>query len=263
MRLASCILLFAISAIAQHTNDTSMKNPFRGNTEAVEAGRKQYLTSCSGCHGPTAEGGRGPRLNNRRGRANADERLFTSIKNGIAGSDMPPSPLPDDKIWQMVTYVQNINAPAFESKPPGDPEAGRAIFTGKGGCRECHRLRGEGGFLGPDLSNVGMQRSVTLLREALLKPSERTNEGYTGVKATFRDGRHLEGVARDNTNYRIVIMDKAGELHIVPREKLSEVVFKKGSLMPNDFAQRLTKDELRDLIAFLSRQALRSDSKGN
>ena len=42
--------------------EDDVKNPVAGKPEAISAGRKLFLDSCSGCHGAEAEGGRGPNL---------------------------------------------------------------------------------------------------------------------------------------------------------------------------------------------------------
>lgn len=266
------MLLIALSALfpmlAQNEDDVRRKgdqepkNPLAGKPEAAEAGRLQYLTSCVGCHGPTAEGGRGPRLTNNAGvRGASDDRLYDSVKNGVRGSDMPPSPLPADKIWQMVTYIRTLNARAYESRVPGDVEAGGRLFHGKAGCVQCHRIRGEGGLLGPDLSNLGAFSSVAQIRESILKPSARPTAGHGGVSVTLRAGPRVEGIARDNTNYAIQVMDAQGRLHLLDKRDVTEVVFRKQSLMPGDYGSRLSREEQRDLIAFLSRQAIRTESK--
>src|SRR5579862_8054673 len=64
------LLVFLTSAILQSVQLSAqapeekddLKNPVAGKPEAIAAGRKLYLEGCSGCHGPTAEGGRGPNL---------------------------------------------------------------------------------------------------------------------------------------------------------------------------------------------------------
>ena len=49
----------------------------------------------------------------------------------------------------------------------GDPAAGATIFTGKGGCANCHQVNGRGGLVGPDLSTAGT-RSPDALRQKIL-----------------------------------------------------------------------------------------------
>jgi putative heme-binding domain-containing protein len=256
----------ATLALAQRAEVGSedLTNPFSDKPEAVEAGRRMYLISCSGCHGPNGEGGRGIKIaGNGMVRGAANRRLFDSIKNGVRGSDMPVSNLPDEGIWQIITFVKSINASAYDSKPGGDVAAGESIFDGKGRCRGCHMIRGTGGKLGPDLSHIGVARSIGQLREAILKPSERLEEGFTGVAVTTKKGAWIEGVVKDNTNYSIAMMDTSGKLHLLAKNEVAEIVFKKKSIMPDDYGEKLTKSEFNDLVSFLSRQAVRIPEKGD
>ena len=163
----------------------------------------------------------------------------------------------EESIWQLVAFVRGLNAPAFESNVPGNAEAGSAVFYGKGGCTGCHMIRGRGGYVGPDLSNIGMGRSYRLLKEALLEPSARLALGFQAVSVTTGDGRKINGVAKNNTNYSIQVLDAKGELHLLEKKDLREVVFHTQSLMPGDYGKRLTAAEVENVLAFLSRQSLR------
>ena len=258
-------LLLALSSIAARAADEKeeKKNPLAGQPEAIAAGKKVFVETCSGCHGPNGEGGRGPNL--AKGdlvRGATDMHLFSTIHDGVAGSDMPPTRLPDDKIWQLVTFVRSLSAPAFENTAPGDAQAGGEIFFGKGGCVKCHAIRGRGGAIGPDLSNIGRLRSFQQLREALLDPDAHIVDGYRSVSVTTRDGRIIAGVAKDNTNYSIQILDARGDLHLLSKKDLREVVFHKKSLMPADYGKRLSAAEIQDVLLFLSRQSMRQDAPG-
>jgi hypothetical protein len=51
------------------------------------------------------------------------------------------------------------------------------------------------------------------------------------------------------------MMDGKGELHLLSVADLREIVFQKDSWMPGNYAERLSEDELQNVIAFLSRQA--------
>jgi PQQ-dependent dehydrogenase (methanol/ethanol family) len=250
--LAPCLL----AQVAEEKED--LKNPVAGQADAIVAGRKLYLESCSGCHGPTAEGGRGPNLSHGdQIRGSTNRHLLAVITDGVKGSDMPPSGLPSGKVWQIVAYLRNLTAVAFDSMAPGDAKTGNALFFGKAGCANCHTIRGRGGFPGPDLSNIGRILSFPQLRESLLDPDAQIADGYQGVTVVTKSGKTISGVARDNTNYGIEILDGRGDLHRLLKADLREVVFGKSSLMPHDFKQRLTTSEVDDLLAFLGRQSIR------
>ncbi len=264
MRLLLLFLCMACWVAAQNPRDRGNEppNPLAGKPEAVEAGKKLFAGACSACHGKDGEGGgRGPNLaDGQRIRRQSDQRVFASIQKGVPGADMPPFPLPDESLWQLVAYVRSLSAPAIESKIAGDPQAGGALFFGKAGCSSCHMVQGRGGFLGPDLSDAGMSRSGRQLREAVLEPNARLTEGFQGVTVTTRAGAKISGVAKNNTNYSIQILDAQGELHLLQKKDLREVVFHKNSLMPGDYGRRLAPEEIENVLAFLSRQSLRPPS---
>src|SRR5437667_9449400 len=123
-----CILLLVASALWSQVPDPdsrSERNPFAGQPDAILAGRKLFMASCSGCHGANAEGGRGPNLaEGRQVRRLNDQALFAAIKKGVPGTDMPPTNLPDDQIWWVAAFVRDLSAPAYESKLAGNPDAG-------------------------------------------------------------------------------------------------------------------------------------------
>ena len=252
-------LLF-VPLLAAQTSDEKedLKNPAAGQTEAIAAGQKLYLESCSGCHGPTAEGGRGPNL--ARGeqiRGATNRHLLSVIKDGVKGSEMPPAGLPEEKVWQIVAYLRNLTSVAFDSAGPGDAHAGGALFFGKAGCAQCHTIRGRGGYPGPDLSDIARMRSFRQLRESLLDPDAHIPEGYRGVRVVAKSGAEISGVARDDTNYAIQILDASGNVHRLLKQELREVSYRSTSQMPKDYAQRLRAGEVQDLLAFLGRQSMR------
>lgn len=259
--IALMALLAALPVAAQHEEEGKEKrkrNPAIGNPQAIDAGKKLFSTSCAACHGPRGEGGRGPNLRERvMWHALDDDGVYKTVKDGVKGADMPPANVPEDQIWQLVAFVRSLTAPAIETPAPGDPRAGEELFWGKAGCAGCHSIRARGGRLGPDLSNVGAQRPLEQIREAILDPAAAGAVGYAAVKVTRLDGRTVEGVARDRTNYAIVIQDAQGRLHRLLTSELKEINLSKRSPMPNDYKKRLSRDEIDNLVAYLSRQSVR------
>ena len=257
--MRSIVLLFCwlTPGLAQTPASDEFKNPLNGQIDAIDAGRGHYLKACAGCHGPTGEGGRGPNLvTGRQIKRATDRQVFSAIRQGVPGTDMPPAPLGDNETWQTVAFVRSLSAPAFEVPVPGDAVAGAALYAGKGECSRCHMIAGRGGALGPDLTNAGMGRSLNQIREAVLKPSERWVEGYQGVTAHLKDGRRVEGVLRDRTNYALTILDARGELHRLRMAAVADFKLSTVSLMP-ETRGRLSANEARDVIKFLSRQVAR------
>ena len=189
-----------------------------------------------------------------------DNQLFTAIQKGLPGTDMPATKLTDDQTWQAVAFIRALAMPAAEMPVAGDVEAGRTIFYGKGGCTACHMVRGQGGSLGPDLTNAGAQRSVVYLRESIYDPNARISEGFQAAEVTLKSGAKLEGVLKDKTNYFVQLLDKKGQLHLLDAGDLSGIVIRKNGWMP-EIKDRLDKTEMDNLLAFLAHQAIREPAK--
>src|SRR4051794_31726732 len=117
MRL-SALLLLPLTVYAQHDQTAApAQNPAMKNPAAIAAGAQLYITSCGGCHGPDGIGGRGPNLVRQlQSHQLKDDELFVTIRNGVAGTDMPPTRLSDDDTWKLTAYVRAVTGPAADTK---------------------------------------------------------------------------------------------------------------------------------------------------
>lgn len=259
------LLFFALPLAAQNPAlmEEVVRDPnedvYIGKKNHIAAGEQLYSVACSACHGPEGEGGRGPNLvigpaaQNKR-----PTQIYSSIKNGVPGSDMPPyGSMPNEQLWQLTAFVSSLSRPAYEMDVPGDVKAGEALYYGEAGCSSCHMIRGRGGALGPDLSNAGLRNYLLQLREGVLEANKRITPGFDPVRVITRSGRTIEGVAKDYTNYSIQLVDRQGELHLLPTTELQEIIFLKDTWMPTDLTERFSEDEIQNVLAFVSRQAAR------
>jgi putative heme-binding domain-containing protein len=246
------------------------RNPFSGNRQAVTEGREIYNNVCTACHGyDGAAGERAPGLglSGRRYLRTSDQDLFEAIAKGIPGTAMPPSGLPEASSWKLAAYIRSLRGAAIDAPAPGNAAHGERIYWGKGGCSECHMLRGKGGLSGPDLSNLAGRRKLYAIRDALTRPDHRvTTDGgrhevnleplltYQPVRAVTRDGHAISGVLKNEDPFSLQILGADNQLHLLARDELREVVYEQKSTMPTDYDKRLTPEEFQDLLAFLSRQ---------
>ena len=240
-------LLFSASALF------AQRSLIPADSTSVEAGKQIYMGSCSGCHGATGEGSQGPSLLSGRASRLPDQTLLNSIKNGLPGTSMPNFPMADEKVLQVAAFVRSFTVPAIATQVAGDPERGRRMFFGAGRCSTCHMILGQGGHPGPDLSNLGAERTAPQLRESVMKPSARIVDGYRSVTAVLKSGRTVQGVAKNHNNYSVQILDNAGKLHLLSHDEIAKLEVMDASMMP----AVSDPNEVLHLVAFLSRQSTR------
>ncbi len=191
MILAAGVVLHPAELAAQldRSGPPTTANSLVRDTASVEAGGSLFRQYCTGCHGRGGEGGQGegqgPNLaTSWEVRRAKDGELFGFIKNGVKGTAMPAFPLPDDQIRQLAAFVRSLNAPAISLPVSGNVQAGEEIFFGKGQCSSCHMIRGRGGYLGPDLSDIGATRRLGELRDSLTNPSAIPSADYRPLLVT-------------------------------------------------------------------------------
>lgn len=131
-------------------------------------------------------------------------------------------------------------------------ERGREVFTAAQ-CASCHRLGGEGGSIGPDLSGVAGRFNRHDLLENILLPSKVISDRYQTYTFVTADGEELSGAITEETDQKVV-------LRVNPLTQQTESVLKKDirsrsvskvSQMPEGLLNVLTADEILDLLAYL------------
>jgi len=152
------------------------------------------------------------------------------------------------------------------SKPKDDPLAeyrealyggnaaeGKKIFFERpeASCVRCHKINGEGGEVGPDLSHVGGQKDRQYFLESVLIPNKQIAPGFESVLVTLNNGALYAGVLKSENANELVINSPEDGLVTVKKSDLK--TREKGlSPMPEGMGQTLSKQDLRDLVEFLS-----------
>jgi len=271
-------LLCAVAPlVAQRGAPPGPANPFLGKTEAVAEGETLYNQHCTTCHGAGGSGGTsGPAIvsGDRLDIGVSDAQTFNIIKNGVTGTPMSPQRMPESDIWKVVTYIHALRGAAIDNPLPGDVAHGEQVFWGKGQCGTCHMMSGKGGLTAPDLSNIAGTRKASSISDALTKPQHRVYgsggahlqalpamDSYLPVYVTTADGKIIEGVLLNEDSYSVQMIGNDNQLHLFDRATLRRVVVEPRSLMPTNYDTRLTPDEFKDLLAFLTRQGRRAPSR--
>jgi mono/diheme cytochrome c family protein len=121
-RIGRAALLFllpvaALQAIDQPFHDApasakAHKNPFEGQQAAADAGKTVYARNCLACHGKTGQGtGNVPSLVEGKLNGVTPGEIFWFVTKGSKENGMPSwAALPEEKRWQVVTYVEALAA---------------------------------------------------------------------------------------------------------------------------------------------------------
>jgi putative heme-binding domain-containing protein len=154
---------------------------------------------------------------------------------------------------QPETRVAKQQVPELQG---GNWVRGRQVFFGEpAGCSKCHQVRGQGGQIGPDLSNLVHRDYASVLRD-IVEPSAALNPDYLTYVIELKGGRVLTGVPRSADADHFVIGDNAGKEVTVARAQIATMQPSPVSTMPNDLAKAMGPERLRDLMTFLLTEPL-------
>lgn len=135
----------------------------------------------------------------------------------------------------------------------GDAEAGKRIFLHKTelSCVRCHKIKGEGGDVGPDLAGIAAKQTREYLLEAIVDPNKQIAKGFETVVLLLKSGKVETGVLKSEDKKEMKLITAEGKLVTVAKEQIDERSAGK-SAMPEDLVTKMTRWELRDLVEFLA-----------
>ncbi|UCC86137.1 MAG: c-type cytochrome [Anaerolineales bacterium] len=225
---------------------------------AIEVGADLFEINCSGCHGVKGEGipGLAPplsdqffftqRLQEVGWEGTLEDYIIATVSTGRSVSTRPDQyvgggkpampawsqrfggPLRDDQVHDLAAFVLNWEATALgkaeiselPAPTPGAEEAADPVARGqqvyvRGGCAGCHAIQGiSAGVVGPNLTQIGQ------------------------VAATRQDGVSAEDYIRESV--------------VNPGAYVVEGY--QPNIMPQNYGEQFSNQELDDLVAFLLAQ---------
>lgn len=137
----------------------------------------------------------------------------------------------------------------------GDAAAGKKIFFERAdvACVRCHKVKGEGGEVGPELTGISSRKPADYILESIVAPNRQIAAGFETVLVTLKNGNAYAGQLKKETETELEINSPEDGLLKVKKSEISER--QRGlSGMPEELRQILTKQDLRNLVEYLRKQ---------
>jgi putative heme-binding domain-containing protein len=146
---------------------------------------------------------------------------------------------------EMAAFVADV-------RNKGDRVRGEAIYRRVNlSCMKCHAIGGAGGKVGPDMGSIGGSAQIDYLIESLLDPNAKVKEGFHTVIVVTDDGKTFSGIKVRQTDSQLILRNAEGVETAIALDSIDEQV-NGTSLMPAGLSEKLTHQELVDVVRFLS-----------
>jgi cytochrome c oxidase cbb3-type subunit 3 len=269
VRRACAMGLMALGPVLLSGEDAATRQQTSHQKQGVAAdspanlGRQAFESICASCHGLDGRGGeRGPDIASRAVVLRLSDRdILQVLRDGIPLAGMPAfGSLGNAELSALLVYVRTLQGKGSTAAIPGDPQKGQRLFFGAARCSECHMVQGRGGFLSSDLSVYAANLASSEIHSAITNPGGDSPERRTLVTATLRDGRVLEGIARNEDNFSLQLQSVDGTFHFLQKFDITKVEPHAQPLMPTDYGSTLTPAQLDDLVGYLMTAARQTKS---
>jgi putative membrane-bound dehydrogenase-like protein len=149
----------------------------------------------------------------------------------------------EDRAYARYRGVLNDNAMAG-----ANPVTGRGIFTRT--CAPCHRMYGEGGVIGPDLTGSN-RANLEYLLSNVLNPNGEIQDAYKVVVVTTRDGRTFSGNLVAENDRQLTLRVVGRDPIAINKADIQSRETTPTSMMPTGLFDALSDREVVDLVAYL------------
>ena len=154
------------------------------------------------------------------------------------------------KKWSLDDFPQQLTAAVQHRNPP----IGERLFV-EATCAQCHKIRGQGGAVGPELTDVVRRWKgdhANVLRE-ILDPSYKVDPKFAVQIIFTEDGRVISGVVTEETKDSVTIVSnpESPRPAEIARDDIAEIQKTSTSLMPKGLLDRFSQDEIFEILGYL------------
>jgi putative membrane-bound dehydrogenase-like protein len=164
-----------------------------------------------------------------------DEKLADRVKSVLASFVVGPRKEAIERYQESLTLK-------------GEGSRGQIVYRRE--CMNCHKLRGEGHDVGPSLETI-QHRSPQEILIHVLDPNREVSPNFLEYVVRLTDGRVLTGLIASETDAGLTIRRAQLQEETILRSEIEDIASSGKSLMPEGVEQKITPQEMADLITFL------------
>ena len=139
-------------------------------------------------------------------------------------------------------------------------EKGRSFVHGRelfrtASCVSCHKLGDAGNQFGPELAKLDAKMNALEITKHILDPSLRIEEKYRSTTVVTDDGRRITGLVVADTPSELALVENpvaSAEPIRIKKTDIEEKSVSPVSIMPKGLLDKLSRDEVLDLIAYVA-----------
>lgn len=172
-------------------------------------------------------------------------QLRRVVGSGFVETWGPIDELPASENAAYNKYQRMLTADALRK---ADPAKGKLLFQRT--CGSCHKMFGEGGNIGPDLTGSN-RANVNYILSNVLNPGEEIQDDYKMVVVTTRDGRTYSGNIIGENTRQVTLRVVGQEAVIINKSDIQSQETTDVSMMPPGLFDMLRDEEVLDLVSYL------------
>ncbi|WP_345683605.1 c-type cytochrome [Novipirellula caenicola] len=166
----------------------------------------------------------------------------------------PANPIGSNRTFVQAWKMDDLLGEIENGMKGRSPDIGARIFA-EASCQGCHQVRGEGGTIGPDLTEVFSRFKgdrAAVLRE-IIDPSHKVDAKYAMHQILTVQGRVVTGIIlnEDKDNVTVLENPEAKSPTVIAQDDIEEMVQSPNSMMPKGLMDQYTQDEIFEMLWFL------------
>lgn len=180
--------------------------------------------------------------------------VVDDLDDWLKNPTKPANPIGSNRSFVQSWKVNDLKEELESGIRGRSPEIGKRLFA-EASCAGCHKMQGEGGAIGPELTDVFERWKgdrVGILRE-ILEPSHKVDAKYVMQRILTVDGRTVTGVLLSEDDDKVTLLSnpEAKEPTVILQDDIEAMVPSSVSMMPKALLDQYTKDEVFEVLAYL------------